>query len=441
MDGNRGPVADDAGHRRRGSGVNAAGTATASPHPPWILPVIVGSQFAGTSLWFAGNAVLDGLQADWGLPVQALGYMTSAVQLGFILGTLGFAFFAVSDRHSPRAVFLLCSLLGAACNLGLYLVAEGLGSLLAFRFATGFFLAGIYPVGMKIAAGWYRHELGKAIGFLVGALVLGTAFPHLLRSLGQSLPWEVVILWVSGLAALGGVLMYVSVPDGPYLARGAAFDPKALAVIFGSRRFRASAFGYFGHMWELYAFWAFVPVALAAYGAREAAAIADIPLWSFAVIAAGALGCVGGGLLSLRTGSAPVAFWQLAASGACCLLSPLLFSAPAPVFLAFLLFWGVVVVGDSPQFSTLNAHNAPPQRVGSALTIANCIGFAITIASIQLLNALAVWLEVRYLFLPLALGPLVGLLAMAPLLRPAPAEDHAAAPAATGRGPGQAGRR
>jgi hypothetical protein len=210
------------------------------------------------------------------------------------------------------------------------------------------------------------------------------------------------------------VLMLALVPDGPHLVRGAPFDPRALAVIFRSRGFRASAFGYFGHMWELYAFWAFVPVALAARVPPQ-----DVPAWSFAVIAAGALGCVAGGFASLRAGSARVAYAQLAASGACCLAAPLLLAGPPALFLAVLLFWGVVVVGDSPQFSALNAVNAPRELVGSALTIGNCIGFAITIASIQLLNGLAGAVPVQYLFLLLAPGPLFGLLALRPLLRPA----------------------
>jgi MFS family permease len=383
--------------------------------PRRILPVIIASQFAGTSLWFAGNAVLADLQREWGLPPEALGYTTSAVQLGFITGTLAFAFFAVSDRVSPRIVFFVCSLAGAAANLGVFALG-GVWPLVACRFLTGFFLAGIYPVGMKIASGWYRSDLGNALGFLVGALVLGTAFPHLLKGVGGALPWETVLVAVSGVAALGGVLMLLFVPDGPYLAKAAKFDPRALAVIFRSPRFRASAFGYFGHMWELYAFWAFVPFALAAHAAAAGGTL-NVPLWAFAVIAAGFLGCAGGGLVSLRAGSARVAFAQLAASGACCALSPFLFHAPTPLFLAFLVFWGIVVVGDSPQFSALNAHNAPRELVGSALTIGNCIGFAITIGSIQLLNALAGSVDYALVFLALVPGPVLGLVALAPLLK------------------------
>ena len=385
--------------------------------PPRILPVIIASQFAGTSLWFAGNAVLADLQRQWGLLPAALGYTTAAVQLGFIVGTLAFAFFAVSDSVSPRIVFFVCSLAGALANLGVYALADGLPSLAAFRFATGFFLAGIYPVGMKIASGWYRADLGNALGFLVGALVVGTAFPHLLKGLGQAFPWEAVMVAVSAVAALGGLAMLVAVPDGPHLGTGTKFDPRALAVIFRSPRFRASAGGYFGHMWELYAFWAFVPFVLTAHFAARGGSVPNVPLRAFAVIAAGFLGCAGGGLVSLRVGSARVAFAQLAASGLCCAFSPFAFHAPSAVFLAFLLFWGIVVVGDSPQFSALNAQYAPRELVGSALTITNSIGFAITIVSIQLLNWLAATTGASLLFLALAPGPALGLVALAPLVR------------------------
>lgn len=364
--------------------------------------------------------MLHDLQREWGLPAEAIGYVTSSVQLGFIAGTLAFAFFALSDRLSPRLVFFACCLLGALANAAPLVLGESLAGLLALRFATGFFLAGIYPVGMKIASGWYQRDLGNALGFLVGALVAGTAFPHLLQGMHLAFSWQAVLLAVSGLAVLGGLLLLLLVPDGPHLARGGRFDPRALAAIFRVPAFRASAFGYFGHMWELYAFWAFVPWVLAAHATRSGAAELNVSLWSFAVIAAGSLGCALGGLLSLRGGSARVAFVQLAASGLCCIASPLLFHTPAPVYLAFLLFWGVVVAGDSPQFSALNARSAPRERVGSALTIANCIGFAISIFSIQLLGTAADFVAAQWLFVLLAPGPLFGLAALMPLLRRSP---------------------
>ena len=385
--------------------------------PSWILPTIIFSQFTGTSLWFASNAILGDLQQQWSIGADALAYMTSAVQLGFIIGTLCFAFLAISDRFSPRIVFFICSLLGASSNLLIYLVAEGLISLLTFRFVTGFFLAGIYPVGMKIATGWYRHGLGKALGSLVGALVVGTAFSHLLKGAGQSVPWEAVIISISGISLAGGILMLLLVPDGPYLFKGTNFDKKALTVIFQSKDLRSASFGYFGHMWELYTLWAFVPVILTAYVANNPKVSINISSWAFFIIASGSLGCIAGGMISKKVGSASVAFVQLASSGICCLLSPLIFQFSIEIFLGFLIFWGIVVVGDSPQFSALVAQAAPKELVGSALTIVNCIGFSITIISIQLTNYLSDFIHPNYIFLPLAVGPLMGLFSLLPLLR------------------------
>jgi len=381
--------------------------------PKHILPVIVISQMMGTSLWFSGNSILDSLQRQFGLKDQAVGALTSSVQFGFIGGTLLFAFFVLADRFSPRLVFFVCALGGALANLGICYM-DTYETLLVFRFLTGFFLAGVYPVGMKIASGWHDHDLGKAIGFLVGALVVGTALPHFLKGAGRDLPWESVVFSVSGIAALGGLLMLAFVPDGPHLSRNSRFHTGALIRIFRSPPFRASAFGYFGHMWELYAFWAFAPLVLQQAFLNKGDW--NLSLWSFAIIAAGSVGCVWGGLASIRHGSARVAGVQLAASGLCCLLSPFLFFAPPPALLAFLIFWGIVVVGDSPQFSTLNAQNAPKELIGSALTIANCLGFAVSILSIQLLSGISSQLEPEYWLAPLALGPVLGLVALKPLL-------------------------
>ena len=386
--------------------------------PAYLLPVIICSQFAGTSLWFAGNAVVADLQHQWGLSDGSVGAVTSAVQLGFILGTLAFAVLMLADRFSPRRVFFLCCLAGACANGLLLLSPPDRIWLLASRFATGFFLAGIYPVGMKIASGWFEKGLGRALGYLVGALVLGTALPHLLRAGGAELPWQPVILGTSLIAGLGGVLMLLA-PDGPFLSGGARFDPRAVAVIFRSRAFRASAFGYFGHMWELYTFWAFLPLWLTAYIAHESVRL-NVSLLSFIVIAIGFLGCAAGGEISRTWGSARVAGSQLLISGVCCALSPLLFWADWPILMAFLLVWGISVVGDSPQFSALNAANAPPKLVGSALTLANCIGFAITVVSIQLVNALWPLIGAQFVFWLLIPGPVLGLLALRPLLRRAP---------------------
>lgn len=385
--------------------------------PFWILPIIIVSEFAGTSLWFASNAVLPDLQQHLYINADSVGIMTSAVQFGFILGTLGFAFFVLADRFSPRILFFTCSLLGALFNLLVYLFARDLPSLLVLRFLTGVCLAGIYPVGMKIASGWYREGLGNALGFLVGALVVGTSFPHLLKGLGQSLSWGTVMLSISATAALGGILMLLFVRDGPYLLKGTPFNSRALAIIFKSKNVRSAAFGYFGHMWELYTFYTFVPFLLSAYAAENLHESLNVSLWSFAVIAAGEIGCAGGGLISQKTGSAKVAWTQLFGSGMCCLLSPLLFNTPPGIFLGFLLFWGIVVVGDSPQFSALVAQHAPQEFVGSALTIMNSIGFAITIVSIQVISALSHVIPPEYIFSLLTIGPAVGLICLRPLLK------------------------
>ena len=379
--------------------------------PGRILPVIVLSQLAGTSLWFAINAVMPDLQRDWHLPAAAVGTLTSAVQAGFIGGTLVFALLTIADRFSTRLVFLLCALAGAGCNAAGALLDGQFTALLALRFATGFFLAGIYPVGMKIAAGWYTRGLGAALGLLVGALVIGTAAPHGLRALGAQWPWQTVMWAVSAIAAAGGLLMVALVPDSPSMPRAARIRPQALAVIWTDRKVRASAFGYFGHMWELYAFWVLVPLVVATRLAAEHASAA-----SFAVIGAGFFGCAVGGLLARRFGSAKVAAVQLAASGLACVLAPLLLDAPPWLFVVWLLAWGVTVVGDSPQFSTLTALNSPRESVGSVLTFVNCIGFAITIVSIELFTLAAQRWPLALVLPWLAIGPALGLRALAPLL-------------------------
>ena len=388
----------------------------ASPGRPWyILPVIVGAQFAGTSLWFAGNAVLPDLQAAYGLPEEALGHMTSAVQLGFIAGTFVYAFLLLADRFPPARVFLLSALLGAAFNVGVGSVVTGYTGILGFRFATGIFLAGIYPVGMKIASDWYEAGLGKALGYLVGALVLGTAFPHLLKFTAADVAWQRVMQGTSVLAVLGGGLLWALVPDGPFRTASRRFRAGAIAEVFRYPAFRSAAFGYFGHMWELYAFWAFVPVIVATRFPEMSAGA--VSLAAFFAIAVGSVSCVLGGYWSLRYGSARVAAGMLAVSGTLCLASPVLFDLSALFFLVMVGLWGFAVIGDSPQFSTLVARTAPAEYRGSALTIVNSLGFAITIGSIQLLNVLVAHGGVQTIYLVLAIGPAAGLVAIRRLVR------------------------
>jgi MFS family permease len=380
-----------------------------------ILPIIVFSQFAGTSLWFAGNAIIADLGTAMNVGIDDIGIATSAVQFGFITGTLLFALLSISDRYSPRKLFLACSILGAIANLLIYFIAYDFFSLLALRFLTGFFLTGIYPIGMKIASGWYKKGLGNAIGLLVGALVLGTSFPHLIKSFGGSVPWEQVIIIISVFSSIGGLIMYLFVPDGPNISSGTKFNPKAIITIFRYRELRSSALGYFGHMWELYTFWALIPIILIYYLKLNSTEL-NISFWSFIIIASGSIGCVVGGVISKRIGSAKVAFFQLLLSGLCCLISPLMFSTSLPLFLSFLILWGIVVAGDSPQYSAIIALSAPKELVGSGLTLVNSIGFAITILSLWIVYQFLVIVNISYALMILGLGPLLGLYNIRPLL-------------------------
>ncbi|MEW2920205.1 MFS transporter [Muricauda sp. ANG21] len=364
-------------------------------------------------LWFASNGIMPNLVSAFGLTESAVGHLTSAVQFGFIMGTLVFAILSIADRFSPSKVFLSCALLGALFNLGVIWEGNSLVTLLAFRFCTGFFLAGIYPVGMKIAADYFEKGLGKSLGFLVGALVVGTAFPHLLNEMTHTLSWVSVLVGTSSLAVLGGVLMVSLVPDGPFRKPSQKLHLSAFLKVFQNGKFRSAAFGYFGHMWELYAFWAFVPLMLKTYNMTHPTTTFNIPLLAFFIIAIGGLDCVLGGYLAEALGTKRVAFVALLLSGICCLVSPLLFAQTSEVvFVAFLLFWGMVVIADSPLFSTLVAQNALPELKGTALTIVNCVGFAITIVSIQLLNGLNTFTISNKMYMVLALGPFLGLLAL-----------------------------
>ncbi|MEO6540522.1 MAG: MFS transporter, partial [Ferruginibacter sp.] len=265
---------------------------------------------------------------------------------------------------------------------------------------------------MKIASDHFEKGLGKALGFLVGALVLGTAFPHLLKSFTSALPWKSVLYFTSGLAILGGALMLLLVPPGAYQKRIRSLDHRAVFSVFKNRPFRSAAVGYFGHMWELYAFWAFVPVMLMTYKKLHPVENLNIPALSFLIIAAGSLACIISGYLALVFGTKRTAFTALLLSGICCILSPLAFYLPAIPFILFLILWGLVVIADSPLFSTMVAQNAIVHIKGTAITLITCIGFFITILSIELLNYLSGHYNLQYIFMILALGPLMGLLFM-----------------------------
>ncbi|UZO79993.1 MFS transporter [Aquimarina sp. ERC-38] len=377
----------------------------------FVLPLIVVAQFLCTSLWFVGNVVISDVLTGNDINSSQVGYALVSVQIGFIMGTFLFALYAINDRFSSSKVFMVAALFGALANLVLVVPGISFISVLFVRFITGFCLAGIYPVGMKIASDYYQKGLGKALGLLVGALVLGTAFPHLVSYLSISGSYQTIVYVTSGLALVGGGLIGFGVPDGPFAQRSLNFSTKQISQIFKKPDFRKAAFGYFGHMWELYAFWGFVPVLLLSYNNYNGTNL-SVALWSFVAIAIGALSCSIGGFLSLSFGSKKIAFISLLGSGICCLLVPFSFYLAPPLFIVFLVLWGLLVISDSPQFSTLIAKSAPVALKGTALTIVNCIGYTVTIISIQLVQYLTEYTSIQYALLILGIGAVFGLFSL-----------------------------
>jgi MFS family permease len=385
------------------------------------LGLIATAELFGMSLWFAASAVAPQIAREWHLSASSSAWLTLAVQLGFVAGTLASALVNLPDVISSRRLIAVSAIGGGLCNALLAAFAHGAVSAILLRFATGMFLAGVYPPGMKLIATWFRQGRGVALGVMIGALTLGKASPYLINTVGPE-HWRVHMAITSFLAVAGAVLIVLFVREGPYALSNQPFDPTQIGKVFRNRGVRLANFGYFGHMWELYAMWTWAPVMIRASVTASGGSPLAAEIISFVLIGSGAIGCVVAGVVADRVGRPIVASVAMALSGACCLAVGFLFGGSVTLLLVMAIIWGATVVADSAQFSAAVTELADPRYLGTALTIQTCIGFLITTASIRLLPLFIDTLGWRYAFAPLALGPALGIIAMMRLqgMRPAP---------------------
>jgi MFS family permease len=369
------------------------------------------AELLGMSLWFSASAVVPALRVEWNLSYSTAGWLTIAVQLGFVFGTLLSALLNLPDVFRVRYLFAASALAGALSNAAFGAFAHDAQTGIAFRFLTGMFLAGVYPPGMKIMATWFVRSRGLALGTLVGALTLGKASPYLVNGLGSQ-NWRQNIFFISLFAIAGGLIVLLFVEDGPHALPAARFDWRQATGVFRNRGVRLASFGYFGHMWELYAMWVWIPVMIRASLAVSKASPLAAEVASFLVIGCGALGCVVAGLVADRVGRTVVTSWAMAISGSCCLLIGFLYGGNPFLLLFVSAIWGAAVVADSAQFSACVTELGDPQYVGTALTMQTCVGFLLTTISIELIPYFVNAVGWQYAFAILAPGPLLGVFAM-----------------------------
>jgi MFS family permease len=382
-----------------------------TPNQWRALTLLSIAELFGMALWFSGSAVVPALSREWNLSSSQVSWLANAVQFGFVAGTLLSATLNLADIITTRHLFAICALLGALTNAFFGLYAYDPQTAIVLRFLTGVCLAGVYPPGMKLMATWFRERRGMALGVLVGALTLGKATPYLVNAIGSS-NWRMNVLFVSLLAIIGGFIVLLFVSDGPHALPPASFDLTQIVKVFKNRGVRLASFGYFGHMWELYAMWIWIPVLIRASVTAQKGNPIFAEVGSFLVIGAGAIGCVVAGLIADRVGRTVVTSWAMAISGSCCLLVGFLYGGSVLPLLLLAVIWGASVVADSAQFSSCVTELGDPQYIGTALTLQMCIGFLLTTISIELIPKVVDLVTWRYAFIILAPGPLLGVLAM-----------------------------
>ena len=384
-------------------------------NPKWQTVIWLAiAEFLAMSLWFSASAVTPALSAAWELTPGGVAWLTMSVQIGFVVGAFLSALFNVADVWPPRFVFATGAFLGAAANALIALSVDGLAGAIGLRFVTGFALAAVYPVGMKIMATWMKEDRGFGIGLLVGALVLGSASPHLIRGFGGVDNWRLVMYTASGLAFLAGVIALFVGKMGPYQGPPATFRWAHILATFRDPGIRLANFGYLGHMWELYAMWSWIALfLLESYrlsGLQNFETMAS--LMTFAVIGIGGVGSLLAGWLADRWGRAYTTILSMALSGTAALTIGLFFGRSPLLISIIALIWGFAIVADSAQFSTAVSELADRKYVGTALTMQTSVGFLLTLVSIRLIPILVEWVGWEYAFTGLALGPLFGIWAM-----------------------------
>ena len=378
---------------------------------PIVLIVI--AQMFGTSLWFSTNGVLKQIEGIWSLSVSDLGNLTNSVQFGFIIGTLFFTITGFADKFKPSRIVMLCCFLGATSNAFIIFEEIPFTFVIFSRLAVGIALAGIYPIGMKLIISWDPQKAPNTLGLLVGMLVLGSSLPYLIRALGISFDWQYTVILTSGLCYIAGITIYL-MGDGPHLITNKKSPFRLLdqfSELLKNKKYLASALGYFGHMWELYAFWTCVPLLITISISQHQIHHQEflVSLLSFLIIGLGFVSCVFGGILAKSVNSSRVASLSLAFSLTICLIYPLVGNLYFFIDLALLMLWGFFVISDSPQFSAISASVCPQHLVGTALTTQNCIGFSISMITIFLTTSFYETLGLYFVWILLP-GPVLGLI-------------------------------